>query len=206
MKNAKFFSGIIGLAVLKGLNPPAINTQAPSISVYVRPAVESGVQTTVTRLNDVDHREFDYESEGAVVYEQKDDWYKIGLNQGKGWVPKNEIIRFMTLDELMKRKMDYLTMDWSGQLWKEPVKRPQDPTFFAHRGTEQPGLFKKADINVLDSQNLRGDVWFKIEILGPGRCNGHEVAAQKPAVLETGWVPAHTSDGKMNLWFLARGC
>ena len=170
------------------------------VRLYASPTYGSQVSAVAKHVNDFDHREFSFERDGAAVYAQSGKWLYVGLAGGEGgWLAPDDVGAFHSLADLLKNDV-YMTSDWDGNYWKDPEARPQDPSVFAHRGTERINYIK-ADVNVLDHKMIKDKLWFKVEILGPGRCT-----ERKPAKLETGWIPAENSEHKLNFWFSTRGC
>jgi hypothetical protein len=55
--------------------------------------------------------------------------------------------------------------------------------------------------SVLGTQDVGGTLWLRIEILSSDPCQGGS-----PTTVYGGWVPAYAPDGKLTLWFHARGC
>ncbi len=56
-------------------------------------------------------------------------------------------------------------------------------------------------VNVLESTDIAGMPWFRIELLSADPCSGE---SSRPVV--SGWIPAYGRRGKPNAWFYSRGC
>lgn len=75
--------------------------------------------------------EFAYEAPAAIVYEQRDRWFRIRLQDGSAWVRITDPARFHPLADRLTRGLSSVTEAWDGRLAAIPggdlVRVPGDP-------------------------------------------------------------------------------
>jgi hypothetical protein len=165
-----------------------------SVTAYAAPAPDAARVAVIRDARDVVTREYDYEGPGAVVEEQRGEWFRIALASGKSvWVRASDCGPFYPLAELVVNRLTYLNAHWDGWVWPSagagyPQTAPRNP------GREQP-------VNIVAAEKIGDSLWLQVEVLDGDPCDG------KPAkVVHGGWVPAYTPDGEPIAWFYSRGC
>jgi hypothetical protein len=164
------------------------------LTVNVHPASEGKVSELPTR-------EYSYEAPAAIVLDQRDGWFKIRLSDGSAWVRASSRDEFLSLDELLRDGLTYLTGAWDGRL----APRPGGDRFFhdpAIRGAKERTGADGPSVRFVGSRELNGDVWLEIEVVSGSVCT----AEGDPTVVGRGWVPAHSPSGEPTVWFYSRGC
>ena len=63
------------------------------------------------------------------------------------------------------------------------------------RGDEIP-------IAVAGSSMFAGELWILVVVLKESVCSSSDA----PRALKSGWIPAHSAVGELNIWFYSRGC
>lgn len=184
-------SGKIG--ALETLRPWYLTESSPceAIEVGFRSA-----DTSEARL--IRYMEYGYEETGLIVVERSDDWFRLLLPSGTGWVRPSSPERFHSYPELVSKSLAYVKPGWPGVLWSSPGNgTPRDIS-----GDWRPHLARELTIEVLETRVVDGDRWFKIRLDSDYGCGGQTETI--PA--EEGWVPGYRSSGENSLWFYSRGC
>jgi hypothetical protein len=176
-----------------GLTPPA---RPSTIPLHSQPGSKAPIVIEVSDPGSIEAQEFDYEALAAVAYAVSDEWVLIRVKQGskytEGWIPPRHRGPFHPILNLLKEGLTYSTKDWDGVLLESPGASG------AGRRVRPDPL--EMDINILETKAVQGTVWLKVELLGPGRCNG------TPKVIAQGWLSLYAKSGKPNAWFRSRGC
>jgi hypothetical protein len=137
--------------------------------------------------------EFEYESAGAVVLEQRGPWFRVRLADGSAWLRATERDRFHPLERLLKEGLTYLTSDWNGQLSSQPSGRGRKARAAGQAETS---------VRVSRSTWAHGGLWLYVEVMSHSGCEGGD----EPRVVDRGWVPAQAPSGARVIWFYSRGC
>jgi hypothetical protein len=157
-------------------------------------ALRVGVHVTGATASDpLPTKEHGYEEPGAIVLARRGVWFQIRLATGSAWVRSTPRDSFHPLDQLLLDGLTYLTEAWGGRL-APSAGAPSRPARVETRSS-QPS------VRVIRSQQLRGDLWFDLEVI-TSPC-GEDPNVK---VLDRGWVPAHTTSGEPVIWFYSRGC
>ena len=182
---------LVGLLDLKAL------AHGGNVRLFCQPRSDASLIRTVASYDALESREYDYELAGAVVYAKIGGWYRVRTTGGTyGWVAPDEAGTYFPYRELPVRRLAYLTKDWSGLSWQGPGTGIPSRT---ERGPERQ--VREYPVNVLDSTDIAGLPWFRVEILETDPCSGDEA---KPG--RVGWVPGYGQQGRPNVWFYSRGC
>ncbi len=194
--------GLLELPTVLNLAEPGASSPPPGLylpPLEVRAAPEAGaaVVASIRLPLEVVTREYDYERRGAVVLEQRPDWYRIALpNDRCGWVSARLAGPFRPYAELIVNRLSYLTAYWDGWVWPDPgAGNP------VKAEVKQPEGRPEYPVRVLGTQDLAGTLWLQIELLSADPCEGGS-----PKTLNGGWVPAFSPEGKLTTWFHSRGC
>lgn len=165
-----------------------------AIPVHTSPDASSPLVGTIRFAHDVESIEFDYEFRGALAYGRSSDWVLVALpgdTASLGWIPPDHTGTLHSLDTLFLGRLAYLTSEWSGELRVSPSYRAVNAPLPQNATTE---------VDVVGAVARRDGVWLRVQVLGPGRCEGD------PAVVAEGWVPALTLSGRRAVWHHSRGC
>jgi hypothetical protein len=136
-------------------------------------------------------QESDYEIAAAVVYERRDEWLRIALPRGSGWVEREEDEDFLAYPQILAKRLSYLRENWDGQLRRSPNAK----------SAAVPVPTKPVGIEVLRVRRTNNEDWLRVRFVTE-RC-GQSGTLSKPI---EGWVPAYGSDGAPTAWFHSRGC
>jgi len=139
--------------------------------------------------------ESDYEVQALVVYERSEEWFRVALPRGSGWV-RGTAQDFLPYPDLLVRRLAYIRKHWDGQLWSEPggVARAVPAEWRAHVGDD-------INADVLAVRHHGHDSWIQVRLLTES-C-GETVPGVKSL---TGWIRAYGPSGRPAAWFYARGC
>lgn len=140
-------------------------------------------------------REIGYEAPAAIVLEARPPWYRIRLADGSAWVRVDDAERFASLHRLLVDGLAYVAIAPDAPLRSTAdVERP-DPASVAWLQFDDP-------VRVLDSREIDGRLWLKVERLIDSFCE----TGEEPDAVATGWLPAHDASGEPLIWFYSRGC
>jgi hypothetical protein len=177
-----------------------------TVTLHAGPDVTSERLGMLSAIDDFEFREYTCEGAAAVVYEEADGWYRIGLRtrrlggRDSAWVNAGGAGDFLPIGALLVNRLAYLNSHWDGRLWPWPPDRPRS------RGTPAPGGADRGSaraypVNVLETRTLDRGLWLRVETLSGDPCDGGT-----PEVLDRGWVPAYSDSGQLVAGFHARGC
>lgn len=157
-------------------------------------ALRVGVHMTGTTASDpLPTSEYGYEEPGAIVLARRGGWFQIRLAAGSAWVRSSPRDSFHPLERLLLDGLTYLTETWDRRL-AASAGAPGRPARVEARSS-QPS------VRVIRSQQLRGELWFEVEVITSPCGEDPNVTA-----LDRGWVRAHTTSGEPVIWFSSRGC
>jgi hypothetical protein len=144
-------------------------------------------------IENLPSKEYEYEkSPAVVVYEKRNNWYRIQLENWSGWILASTENKFLSLIELLTSHTPYLTSAWDGRVWESPNKGAK------HVTGAKPGIA----VRVFTSKSVDGKLWIEIQLPVEDDC-GKRDSTITPM---QGWVPAHSKSGDTALWFNSRGC
>lgn len=194
--------GLLELPTVLNLDEPGASSPPPRlphspIEVRAAPVADSEVIRVIGSPEDVVTREYTYERKGAVVLEQRPEWYRVALPDDRtGWVSARAAGPWHPVDQLVVNRLSYLTAAWDGWVWPDPgAGIPVNTHLKKSEGRhEYPA-------NVLGTQDIGGTLWLRIEILSADPCDGGS-----PKVVHGGWAPAYSPEGELTVWFHSRGC
>lgn len=137
-------------------------------------------------------KEYENESPAVIVYEKYNNWYRIQMETGSGWVLASTENIFLSLLALFTSHTPYLTIEWDGRVWQSPNK-----------GVKQViGAKPRIAVRVLTSKLVDGKLWVEILLPVEDDC-GNRNSSIAPI---QGWIPVHSKSGNVTLWFNSRGC
>ena len=189
---------ILGIVALPQLCYWTCEGYDEPLSLYTEPDLEKTPATFLLN-EDIDNwpvfEEYDYEQAGAVVYEERDDWYRISRNGEFFWVNKKDTGAFHPYPQILENKLVFL-MEKDPMLWPSPSEQPEKLTYNYRNGhgNELPVTIKKM-------KQIKDKWWIQIDVLDSAPCAGNEAK-----IIKSGWVPAYTEDNRLQLWFYSRGC
>lgn len=139
-------------------------------------------------------KEHAYEAPAAIVLERRDEWFRIRLDAGTGWVRASDRDEYFPLEDLLADGLTYLSDAAETRLADAPGLEPP---------RSQPGtLGLGRSVRVVESRTLNGELWLRLEVLSHSPCDSDE----EPRVVSRGWMPAHDASGEPTVWFYSRGC
>jgi hypothetical protein len=199
--------GLLALpSVLNRDVPPSVARPplAPprAVPAYAVPA-DGAIVTRLENDADVETRETGYEVKAAVVYERREGWYLIGVRRDGGpqtaWVRAADAGEFEPVaDILATRGTTHLTRGWDRRLWERPGDDASTRSV-----VDRPEQAGERDVQVFATRALDDELWVEVGVLAGDRCEG---SGGEPGIATRGWVPMHTEDGTLNVWFHSRGC
>lgn len=214
----RWYSGLLEMPLLLqgGCGDPAKVGQA--IAVYDTPS-KDGKRIATIRLQEHDPQfpsclgmfvvpagaekargalpvsEYGYEERGAIVINERKEWWEIRLDRGTGWIRKRDAgDGVYDYDAIVIGAIAWMVPQWDGRTYAKPGVE-STMTRWTRRNWQQ-----HVDVNVKRSQWIDGRLWFEVEYLSESVCGGH------PKVIGTGWVRGYTRDGLPTIDFPARGC
>lgn len=167
-------------------------------------AAANGDSCAIARLSSyeqLEHREVGYEQVAAEVYAYADDadqrWYKVRLTSGAyAWLSPDAAGTYWPVDELLPRRLNYLTNGWNRMLW--PSLGAGLPTRLAYSTDTPP---REQPVNVISTARIGGSLWLEVEVLRSSPCESGDSRA-----LARGWIPAYSGQGELVAWYYSRGC
>jgi hypothetical protein len=147
-----------------------------------------------TTVQPLPTREYAYEEPGAVVLEQRGQWFRIRLERGSAWLEASGQNEFYSLERLFADGLTYLTQAWDGNVAASPSA--------AGRSVKVAGLAANQPVRVRRASREAGQLWFLIDIMSHPVCDG----GGEPTIVDRGWVPAYGKADETTLWFYSRGC
>ena len=165
------------------------------IKAYSGPSVNSTVIKLIERKDDLELKEHGYEVFSAITYQQKEEWYLIGIKDNKSnkaWVSAKNAGKFRLYEELIIDGLSYLTNEWDGVIWEIPE---------INSNFESLIKLSTRHARIVEAKKINSQLWLQIELLNPGWCT-----LENPKVIKKGWIPAFSSKGHPNVWFYSRGC
>ncbi|MEL7449338.1 MAG: hypothetical protein AAFN78_09025 [Pseudomonadota bacterium] len=182
---------LIGLLDIKALAHGGV------VPLHADPDARAPCIARISELEALETREAGYEFSAAVVTAKRDGWYRVRLASGAaGWVAQEFAGTWFPYEELPIRRLSYLTGEWSGFVWPGPgAGLPnRSGVWSSQQRAEYP-------VEVHESQQIGGMVWFRVSVLVASPCAGGDGKATL-----SGWVPGYGATGKPNVWFYSRGC
>jgi hypothetical protein len=180
-----------------GLLEPGRLTRGMAVELFAEPRSSSERVAHLPDYERIETREFAYEQPGAVVFAISSGWYKVRLSNGDfAWLTANGADTFYQYSELPPGRLAYLKQSWSGFVWPQagaglPLRSP----------VRSEAGRSEFPVNVLESIDLGGMPWFRIELY-----DGEICASREPGVALSGWVPGYGRSGEETVWFYSRGC
>lgn len=210
-------SDIIGLLDMPGVfsmgeaDRTDVTTAPKFATVHSAPMARSRILLEAARPGNLEYREYGYEQGAASVYERLGGWFRVKLSQGGpyGWVAEDDAsAHFYPVSDLLQRRLGYLTADWNGQLWDKP------PAPAVSKGMVRPSIrhgYEQLTVypaSVTETRQTARGLWLKVQVLRADPCmtSRDSGAHADDDLLEHGWVPAYSGEGKLTSWFYSRGC
>jgi hypothetical protein len=166
------------------------------VIVRESPAADAAVLRRIDSMDDLPQREASYEFAAAIVMDRREGWYAIRIDAtdtaALGWVSAEEAGTWWPLDELLVRRLTYLTDAWDGLLWPDGAGAGR--VLRLAQQAERP-------VRVIETTQIGGSLWLRVAVLDGSACEGGE-----PRTTHGGWIPAWAADGRPNAWFYSRGC
>ena len=140
-----------------------------------------------------------YEEVRAVVYEQRENWFRIMIPHGSAWIERTDSDGYFSYPEQLSGEafLNYLRPGWDGKIWKNPgvgTAEPAPAAWQSHGKDEIP-------VRVLSTEIVKGEEWVRVvfENESCGTSLGNLPRLE-------GWLPAYRSSGNTSIWFYSRGC
>ncbi|HWW62331.1 MAG TPA: hypothetical protein VN181_13245 [Thermoanaerobaculia bacterium] len=211
----RWYSGLVELPLLKGGGCGDPAKLGNSIAVYDAPA---GKRIANIRLDKNDPQfpsclgmfvvpagatkargalpvaEYGYEERGAIVLNERKEWWEIRLDRGSGWIRKRDAGDIYDYDSLVIGRIAWMVPEWDGRTYAKPGDE-STMTKWTHRNWQ-----RHADVDVKRSQWIGGQLWFDVEFLSDSTCS------RDPKVIGKGWVRGYTRGGLPAIDFPSRGC
>jgi hypothetical protein len=142
-------------------------------------------------------REHEYEESGVTVYGRLRGFYLVGRKSGgRAWFPEGFAGAFHPTEKLVLDRLNYLTESWDRRLRSEP-----SPSAPPRTVRIAPGEHHDIPATVHEAKVTPDGIWIRVDVLGPGRCQGPD-----PRAIDSGWIPLWGADAKPTVWFYSRGC
>jgi len=170
------------------------------LSVYVDIAGDK-VEITKVSYADAILTDDNGEWESAQVYGREPGWFQIGLagnGQRKVWVKEADTQGFISMPEQLQSSLAFLGKHWDGRVWASPSGDGGYSISALHtRAAEKP----EYAIDVIDIKNTKTGPWLKVTIKRDDDCT-----RDQNTIVDQGWVPAWSSEGKLVAEYFPRGC
>jgi hypothetical protein len=157
-------------------------------SAVVHPALDDGSLADCAR-DELPVMEYTYEEPGFIVLEQTATSARIRLDQGDGWIRKEQGGDFYPYEDLVEA-LPQLSKAWNGLLYRTPGGK-----------SKKPAGQSDGSLQILDSRVVNGALWFKVRLLDHSPCTDRE-----PDGVDSGWIPAYNADGDPTVNYSPRGC
>ncbi|MEM9055885.1 MAG: hypothetical protein AAGD86_00330 [Pseudomonadota bacterium] len=182
---------LIGLLDIKSLAHGGV------VPVHADPDARAPCLARVDAMESLATREAGYEFAAAVVLARRDGWYRVRLADGRpGWIAAEHAGTYFPYNELPVRRLAYLNEHWSGLVWPEPgAGQPR------RSGVHSSQARSEFPVEVHESRELGGLVWFRVSVLVASPCEGGDGKATL-----SGWVPGYGANGQPTVWYYSRGC
>jgi hypothetical protein len=155
------------------------------------------VRETVSDPARMEAKEYGYEESGAVVYAAFDDWYRVGLADGRrAWIRRADAGDWHPVETLLIDRLAYLTDAWDGHLRPAPSDDAPARRVRIYRADED-----EFAADVKEVRTVNGRLWLRVAVFAESPCEGGD-----PAVADEGWLPAYATGGRLTAWFYSRGC
>jgi hypothetical protein len=192
---------MIGLLAIPRIFGTAASAEGPrgAIPVYQFPEAGADKLREPDDPEDFESREYAYEAPGAVVYARRPGWFQVGMaDASRAWVSDKSVGEYFPIDTLLLNHLAFLNRHWDGRLW-------ESPTTYRAWNSRLPRQVRDADeINIaVEAVRWQDDgLWLQISTFSRTPCSGSE----RPAVVDRGWIPSYSSDGRLVAGFYSRGC
>lgn len=155
----------------------------------------SDLNTSSRKTGRLPTKAFDADSnEAVIVLEQKHGWYKVLVSDGTGWIKPALNSKFMPIEFLLSTfGAAYLSDEWDGYIFDKP-----NSLFKFYQGHKVDDM----DVDILGSGMYENRLWFHVKKIAPIDA----VDKGKNYKEVTGWVPAYSLEGDLNIWFSVYGC
>ena len=131
-----------------------------------------------------------YEETAFVVVERADQFMRIRLDHGAGWIQLTRNYETVDYFTVVANGISEMSMAWDGRI----STRPGGHSRAINR-------VKNQSVIVIDSSTVNGRLWFKVRLLKDSLCNGGD-----PQVIATGWVHAYSDKRQPTVFHYSRGC
>ena len=170
------------------------------VRLFSSPITDGTELRILHNLGDVETHEWSYELPAAAVYgyhyDGEQTWYQLRESPSGdlAWMSGDRQNRFHPLSKLVSESLAYLTATWDKRIFAT-VGDATTSTVVVSRGEE-------ISIAVASSAMFEGKLWILVVVLKDSVCSSSDA----PRVLGSGWIPAHSASGTLNIWFYSRGC
>jgi len=170
------------------------------VPVYAAPEAGAKKLGEPAEPHDFERKEYTYEGAAAVVYAKQPGWYQIGMaNDTKAWLSAKSAGEYLPIGQLLKARLAYLNQHWNRKLWESPT------TYKGWNSRLKKGKDAAEDVeisaDILEYRTLGKHLWLRIETYDHSVCEG---GARR--IVDQGWIPAYSEDGKLVADYYARGC
>ena len=177
----------------------AISLKTP-LELRLEPTMSARSLGAIKNIAAAETFEWSYESIGIGVYGYTHDgdnaWYRIYIPEKRqyAWIVGRDGFVFRGLSQLVTDSLSYMTRNWDRLVYSDPTV-PGSATALETADDE-------VAIEIASSTRIGGRIWLLVVVLEESPCT----SAEAPAVLGSGWVPALSEKGLLNVWFYSRGC
>ena len=194
--------GFIGLLEIRPLHSVEGESTSTARKLVLRsaPNVTSEQVGLLSNASMLETFEWSYESPAAAVYgyhrDPEHSWYRLRQIQPPRdvWLMQSSAMTFHALSSLLSDSLSYFTTEWDGRLFRRAG--------VAGTASSLRNIHSETPIAVAAHTLVGTKDWFLVVVLDESPCE----SAAAPAVRAAGWVPAHSSTRRLNMWFYSRGC
>lgn len=141
--------------------------------------------------------EHSYEMKAAVVLERVGSWCRVKFQSGSAWVGQECRTGFMPVEGMLEDRLLYLVDGAGGSARNQPGEG---------RVTKQDILTREAvatgSVKYLGQRKVEGRVWVELEVGRAPACADEKIRKSAAKV----WLPLSDANGRLLVWFYARGC
>lgn len=196
--------GLVEIPALHRVNATGPDRPSGPVPLFAKPEMGADVAVVVRERRELESREHDYEQVSAVVYDREGSsgggfWFKLRhVREGEetfGWLSQGDAGKYRHIGGLIgSAGLTYFTKEWDGRLYARPDRESTSSQF--------TDLADRPSVKVAATHYIEKELWLLVVRVKGTFCSdggGREI-------LGTGWVPAYSENGRMNVWYYSRGC
>ncbi len=172
-----------------------------AVDVYREANANSQVVARPQKPVHFESEAYSYEAGAAVVFGRRDGWLRVKLRGqpvDSGWIQEDSERTFLSLAELLPKRLAYLNSAWDGVEYSSltPTGYAQKSPFFdPERSSEE------IPVEIYEVRETASGYWVQLAFH-----LSHPCESGAGGLSEKVWVPAFNRSGQKTIWFWSRGC